>query len=181
MPLSTVCMIISNVCSVMHFMLREQNQHLRESRVLCVCPLAHHCCVCHVAGCLAVSPIPLWHQREKLKLVQQSPYVCVCILHKLRCVSLTLDVYLLHFVDLCNCLSELLCKLPELLSTRGAETHQLLLLWGKGAQHGDAMGIVWWETQRAFITTLILKEIDFSKTSFKILHCCSFDFTHRCC
>lgn len=171
MPLSTVCTVISNVCSVMHFMLREQNQHLKESRVLCVCPLARHCCACHVAGCLAASPIPLWHQKEKLKPAQQSPYVCVC-----NCTnwgvcpsSLTLDVYLLHFVDLCNCLSELLCKLPELFSAWGAETHQLLLLWGKRAQHGDAMGIVWWEAQRegAFITTLILKNMDFSKNIFQ--------------
>ena len=48
--------------------------------------------------------------------------VCVCVL------PLTLDVYLLHLVDLCDGLSELLGKLPELVSTRGAETHQLLLL-----------------------------------------------------
>lgn len=59
--------------------------------------------------------------------------------------ALTLDVYLLHLIDLCDRLSELLCKLPELFSARGAETHQLLLLWGKRAQHGDAMGVVWWD------------------------------------
>lgn len=62
-------------------------------------------------------------------------YLCMCI--SFACVEvrmlLTLDVYLLHLIDLCDSLSELLCKLPELLSTWGAETHQLLLFWGKRA------------------------------------------------
>lgn len=49
-------------------------------------------------------------------------FVCVCA------VVLTLDVDLLHLINLCNSLSKLLCKLPELLSARGAEAHQLLLL-----------------------------------------------------
>lgn len=74
--------------------------------------------------------------------------VCPCtarvsVLHLRRVRSaLTLDVYLLHLVDLGDGLSELLCELPELLSARRAETHQLLLLGGERAHHGDAVGVV---------------------------------------
>lgn len=50
--------------------------------------------------------------------------VCVCVC----ALSLTLDVNLLHLINLCDSLPELLSKLPELFSTRGAEAHQLLLL-----------------------------------------------------
>lgn len=146
-----------NVCCVMHFMLHEQNQHLRESHVLYVCPLARHWCACHVTGCLVASPVPLqWNKDCK------QPYsaigICICII--CLCVFfLTLDVYLLHLIDLCDSLSKLLCKLPELLSTWGAETYQLLLLWCKWAQHCDAMGVVWQKVSReeetVFTITLI--------------------------
>lgn len=54
----------------------------------------------------------------------------------------TLDVNLLHLVDLSDGLSELLGEPPELLPAGGAEAHQLLLLRGEGTQHGDAVGIV---------------------------------------
>ena len=119
-----------NVFCVVNFMLHEQNQHLRESRVLCACPLARHWCVCRVAGCLAVSPVPLQHKEQKLQPATYITEQCefVYIMRNTFASFLTLDVYLLHFVDLCDRLSELLGKLPELLSARGAETHQLLLL-----------------------------------------------------
>lgn len=48
--------------------------------------------------------------------------VCVCA------VFLTLDVYLLHLIDFCDGFPKLFCKLPEFVSTWGAEAHQLLLL-----------------------------------------------------
>ena len=54
----------------------------------------------------------------------------------------TLDVDLFHLVDLGDGLPELLCESPELLSAGRAEAHQLLLLGGEGAQHGDAVGVV---------------------------------------
>jgi len=55
----------------------------------------------------------------------------------------TLDVNLLHLVDLGDGLPELLSEPPELLSAGGAEAHQLLLFGGEGTQHGDAVGIVY--------------------------------------
>lgn len=62
--LSNVCIVMHNVCCVMHFMLHEQNQHLRESHVLCVCPLARHWCACRVAGCLVASLVPLQQKKD---------------------------------------------------------------------------------------------------------------------
>lgn len=141
-------------------------------------------CVCvHLAAITvyavwldALLPLQFPYNTRK-KETETSPTESICACLRI-CINwgaypsfLTLDVYLLHFIDLCNCLSELLCKLPELFSTRGAETHQLLLLWRKRAQHGDAMGIVWWENQRerVFTATLFLKEMDFSKTPLRIL------------
>ena len=100
-----------------------------------------------------------------------SAHAEVCFL-----LSLTLDVYLFHLVDLCDGLPELLCKLPELFSAGGAEAHQLLLLWGKWAQHSDAMGVVWWETptekRKSFHRALDSKKSmqGFSKTYFEDIH-----------
>lgn len=104
-----------------------------------------------------------YEKTRKTKLATDLTVQCVCLFVCVLCICafiLTLDVYLLHLIDLRNSLSELLCKLPELLSARGAKTHQLLLLWGKRAQHGDAMGIVWKcqsERGAAFTIRLILK------------------------
>lgn len=78
------------------------------------------------------------NQQHTVKYV----FVSICICWGVCASFLTLDVYLLHLVDLCDSLSELLSKFPELFSARGAETYQLFLLGGKRAQHGDAMGVV---------------------------------------
>lgn len=133
-----------NVCSVI---LHKHKQHLRASRVRCVRPLGHRWCVCCVAGCLVAFPVPLQKNKTKQGKRRLRPTLrrSVCLFVGVLCMCafiLTLDVYLLHLIDLCNGLSELLRELPELLSARGAKTHQLLLLRGKRAQHGDAMGVV---------------------------------------
>lgn len=113
----------------------------------------------------ALLPFQFPYNKKKVATNRTVQYVFICICCACALI-LTLDVYLLHLIDLCDSLSKLLCKLPELFSARGAETHQLLLLWGKRAQHGDAMGVVWWETQTkcqrekgaAFTIHLILKK-----------------------
>lgn len=95
--------------------------------------------------------------------LQRLVSVCVCVLF------LTLDVYLLHLIDFCDGLPKLFCKFPELFSTRGAETHELLLLWGKRAQHGDAMCVVWGEPMfDSIIKHSTLEEV------FKTSCCCTF-------
>lgn len=136
-----ICIVMHNVCCNMHFKLHEpKKQHLQGSHVLCVCPLARHWCVCCVAGCLVASQAPLQKQRlqpDVYLCLWACVYVCVCGFF------LTLDVYLLHLIDFCDSFPKLFCKFPELFSAWGAEAHQLLLLWGKGAQHGDAMCVVW--------------------------------------
>ena len=67
----------------------------------------------------------------------------MCVFACVRVSILTLDVDLLHLVDLGDGLSQLLGKLAQLLSAGGAETDQLFLLGGERAQHGDAMSIAW--------------------------------------
>lgn len=132
------------------------------------CPVCVSTCpplVCMPCGWMpcCLSSSPTIKKKIATNLTVQYVFICICCACAL---ILTLDVYLLHLIDLCDSLSKLLCKLPELFSTRGAETHQLLLLWGKRAQHGDAMGVVWWETQTkrqrekgaAFTIHLILKK-----------------------
>lgn len=145
--LSNVCIVMHNVCCVMHFYAaRAKPAPEGEPCPVCVstCPPL----VCMPCGwmpcCLSSSPTTKERLQANLqcnKCLFAFAFFCACVFF------LTLDVYLLHLIDLCDSLSKLLCKLPELLSARGAETYQLLLLWGKWAQHGDAMGIVWWETQ----------------------------------
>lgn len=71
---------------------------------------------------------------------------CVCVRFATS-TSLTLDVYVLHLIDFGNGLSQLLGKFPQLLSAWRAKADQLLLLGGKRAQHGDAMGVVWCQTK----------------------------------
>lgn len=132
--------------------------------------------------CLSSSPMK---KQEKLSL-RPTSQCSVCLFVCVLCICafiLTLDVYLLHLIDLCNSLSKLLCKLPELVSARGAKTHQLLLLWGKRAQHGDAMGVVWKrqsERGAAFTMHLILKvesgfisatSKTFQRRSFYLISC----------
>ena len=68
---------------------------------------------------------------------------CVCVCVCMRVSILTLDVDLLHLVDLGDGLSQLLGKPAQLLSAGGAETDQLFLLGGEGAQHGDAVSVAW--------------------------------------
>lgn len=73
-------------------------------------------------------PYNAW-KRDYNQLYTLQCFMCLFAFKFVECVCfLTLDVYLLHLVDLCDSFSELLGKLPELFSARGAETYQLLLL-----------------------------------------------------
>lgn len=152
---------LANVCCIM---LHKQTQHLRESHVLCVCPFDRRWCVKHVAGCLVASPTPLEQQKKEIESLQSATQwrvlYCIC---RLRACFLTLNVYLLHLVDLCDGFPELLRKLPELLSARRAETHQLLLLGGKRAHHGDAVSVICSGDQRRqeSVFTMLLQFVEF--------------------
>lgn len=75
------------------------NQHLRESRVLWACPLAHRWCVCRVAWCPVASPTPLQQRKETLQpAIYSALHFCLlfaCVLS--ACVRLSL-----HWMWICS-------------------------------------------------------------------------------
>lgn len=78
----------------------------------------------------ALLPLQFPYNKRKMaaNLTLHGVFICISFCVCACALFLTLDVNLLHLIDLCDSLPELLGKLPELLSTRGAEAHQLLLL-----------------------------------------------------